>query len=80
MTTQLHLVDPLGDPPAASAPTPASPRRARITKTPKSRGARWHTEWRLDDRTRRVGQQGVAAARQALAEARRPEQQLPRAS
>jgi hypothetical protein len=78
MSTQLHLVD-TGD---ASADRPARPvRRARITKTPKNRrAARWHTEWRLDDRTRRVGQQGVAAARQALAEARRPEAQLPRAS
>lgn len=76
MTTQLHLVDPIGDPPASPAPA----RRARIAKTPKARRARWHTEWRLDDHTRRVGQQGVAAARQALAEARRPDQQLPRAS
>lgn len=75
MTTQLHLVD-TGDAPAARPI-----RRARVTKAPKNRRAvHWHTEWRLDDRTRRVGQEGVAAARQALAEARRPQEQLPRAS
>jgi len=81
MSTQLHLVDTRGTPPAR--PT----RRARVTKTPKTpktrkgrRAAHWHTEWHLDDRTRQVGQEGVAAARQALAQARRPEEQLPRAS
>ncbi len=84
MSTQLHLVD-TGDAPASrpvARPARARPaRRARVVKTPKNRrAARWHTEWRLDDRTRQVGQQGVAAARQALAEARRPEAQLPRAS
>ena len=73
MSTQLRLVEAI----PASRPV----RRARVTKTPKSRrAAHWHTEWRLDDRTRQVGQEGVAAARQALAQARRPEEQLPRAS
>ena len=69
MSTQLHLVDTR----ATKAPKPV--------KTPKSRRAvHWHTEWHLDDRTRQVGQEGVAAARQALAQARRPDEQLPRAS
>jgi hypothetical protein len=79
MSTQLHLVD------TGAAPASRPARRARVTKAPKAKGkgrrvAHWHTEWRLDDRTRQVGQEGVAAARQALAQARRPEEQLPRAS
>jgi hypothetical protein len=30
-----------------------------------------HVDWRLDDRTREVGRQGLAEARRGLAEARR---------
>jgi hypothetical protein len=79
MTTQLHLVDTGDVPVSRAAARPV--RRARVIKAPKHRrAARWHIEWRLDDRTRRVGQEGVAAARQALAQARRPQEQLPRAS
>jgi hypothetical protein len=80
MSTQLHLVD-TGDAPA-SRPATRPVRRARVSKAAPSgrRPVRWHTEWRLDDRTRKVGQQGVAAAREALATARRPQERLPRAS
>jgi hypothetical protein len=78
MTTQLRLVDTKATP----ATRPA--RRARVAKATKTskarRAAHWHTEWRLDDRTRQVGQEGVAAARQALAQARGAEERLPRAS
>jgi hypothetical protein len=75
MSTQLRLVE------AGGAPAPNPVRRARVTKTPKGRrAAHWHTEWRLDARTRQVGQEGVAAARQALAQARRAEEQLRQAS
>jgi hypothetical protein len=38
--------------------------RARITPTSR-RAANWG-DWRLDARTRRVGREGVAAARRAL--------------
>ena len=79
MSTQLHLVETLTH--TGNAPASRPVRRARVIKAPKHRrAARWHTEWRLDDRTRRVGQEGIAAAREALAQARRPQEQLPRAS
>lgn len=39
----------------------------------------WQEQWRLDERTRRVGQAGVASARAALARAA-PTSTLPRAS
>ena len=75
MSTQLHLVETRATRSTKAPKTPKTP------KTPKSRRAvHWHTEWHLDDRTRQVGQEGVAAARQALAQARRPDEQLPRAS
>ena len=81
MSTQLHLVD------TRAAPSSRPARRARVAKTAQTsrtaksrRATHWHTEWHLDDRTRQVGQLGVAAAREALAQARRPAEQLPRAS
>ena len=89
MTTQLRLVDT-----EAIATTPETPRPA--TRTRRARGqvsartarratstrrpARWHSEWRLDDQTRRVGQQGIAAARVALSRARTTDQDLAEAS
>ena len=79
MTTQLRLVDT-----EAIVPTPpkAPARRARVSAraTSNRRPARWHSEWRLDDQTRRVGQQGIAAARVALARARQTDQDLAQAS
>ena len=85
MTTQLRLVDTEAITPAAPetpAPTPTRTRRARISArgTSTRRPARWHREWRLDDQARRVGQQGVAAARVALARARQADQDLAQAS
>jgi hypothetical protein len=72
MSTQLRLVE-------SPTPTPRR-RRARVTKEPKARRAHWAADWRLDAPTRQAGRAGVRAARQALAEARRPASDLPRAS
>jgi hypothetical protein len=90
MSTQLHLVDTEATPssrPASRAPVAKAPKNSKNSKSPKNsrtaksrRVGRWHTEWRLDDRTRQVGQLGVAAAREALAQARPPEERLSRAS
>lgn len=75
MSTQLRLVET----PAREA-RPRTGARARTTRTPRRRRVHWSADWRLDDRTRRAGREGVAAARAALASARRPESDLPRAS
>jgi len=84
MTTQLRLVDTEAiTPTATEAPRPATrPRRARVRAHAVStrRPARWHSEWRLDDQTRRVGQQGIAAARHALENARTTDRDLAEAS
>jgi len=93
MSTQLHLVDTKAVPssrPASRAPVAKASKASKARKNAKSpensrtaksrRAGHWHTEWRLDDRTRQVGQLGVAAAREALAQARRPAEQLSRAS
>lgn len=84
MTTQLRLVDTEAITSAApEAPRPATrPRRARVraNATTTRRPARWHSEWRLDDQTRRVGQQGITAARVALARARTTDRGLAEAS
>lgn len=90
MTTQLRLVDTEvihSSSPEAPRPAPRSRRargqvRARTARraTAARRPARWHSEWRLDDQARRVGQQGIAAARVALERARANEQELARAS
>ncbi len=86
MTTQLRLVDTEAIAPASPAEAPAGgrrrPVRARVNgrATATRRPARWHSEWRLDDQTRRVGQQGVAAARVALARARQTDEGLAQAS
>ncbi|HEY8217095.1 MAG TPA: hypothetical protein VIH82_08170 [Acidimicrobiia bacterium] len=70
VSTQLRLVE-----------APERPkRRARVTKVSRARRAHWATDWRLDAGTRRAGREGVQAARAALAQARRPETDLPRAS
>ena len=86
MTTQLRLVDTeaIAAPSPAEAPARGRRRlvRARVSgrATATRRPARWHSEWRLDDQTRRVGQQGVAAARVALARARQADEGLAQAS
>jgi len=49
----------------------------------KGRAARrvtWGADWHLDTKVRRVGREGVAAARQALAEATPPDGRLRKAS
>lgn len=84
MTTQLRLVDTE----ATTAVPPGAPERPRRRTTARVSGratatrrpARWHSEWRLDDQTRRVGQQGIAAARDALARARQTDRDLAQAS
>ncbi|MFI5053826.1 MAG: hypothetical protein ACHQDE_05645 [Acidimicrobiia bacterium] len=60
MSTQLRLVE-----------APVATPRARITP-PSRRAVSWG-DWRLDARTRRVGRQGVAAARRALESAQAAE-------
>ena len=86
MSTQLRLVEP--PEPRATATSGAPKRRARAGDRPRARAvaasartgrraATWG-DWRLDARTRRVGQAGVARARKALEAA--AEQELSRAS
>jgi len=43
--------------------------RARQASPRARRPVHWEGQWRLDARTRRVGRQGVASAREALARA-----------
>jgi hypothetical protein len=43
------------------------PVRARKTTPRGRRAVHWEGQWRLDDRTRRIGREGVASARAALA-------------
>jgi hypothetical protein len=62
--TQLRLVD---------SPDRAPRRRSdrpRATVRTARRAVQWH-DWRLDERSRRVGRQGVAQARAALEQAGR---------
>jgi len=85
MATQLRLVDP---PPTARTRTSRTPRPARTARATvaATRGSRrsgrrpvqWG-DWQLDDRTRRIGREGVAAARRALEQAA-ADDALPRAS
>jgi hypothetical protein len=81
MSTQLRLVEsPRDETPRKRKQEPRAGARARVTRGSKARRVHWSADWRLDDRTRQTGRQGVAAARQALAQARRPDADLPRAS
>jgi hypothetical protein len=75
MSTQLRLVES-----PTTKPRPRAGARARVTRAPKARRAHWSADWRLDDRTRRAGRAGIAAARRALADARGPEADLQQAS
>ena len=78
MATQLRLVDPPQAPRTrATRGTRATVAARGRTRAPR-RAARWG-DWQLDDRTRRIGREGIAAARQAL-EQSRAEDGLPRAS
>lgn len=79
MSTQLRLVEAPKD---KTAPARGAPkrRRARTVPAARSRQVRWGADWRLDATARQVGRQGVAQARAALARARRPDEELPRAS
>jgi hypothetical protein len=63
---QLRLVEGL-DRIEAGRATPARPRRAEPPRRG-GRAVRW-PDWRLDDRARRVGREGIAQARAALARA-----------
>jgi len=86
MSTQLRLVETTeAAAPPARPSRPSRPRRAagkakqakqpptaRPTRAPKARRAHWAADWRLDAPTRLAGQQGVRAAREALARADKP--------
>jgi hypothetical protein len=69
VSTQLRLVDP----PKAARRRAAGKPTARVNTAARNRRAgrvvHWG-DWQLDENTRRVGRAGVAAARQALADAR----------
>ena len=54
------------------------PQRARMAAPRARRAVHWDSHWRLDSQTRRVGREGVASAKAALARAHRED--LPRAS
>ena len=74
MSTQLRLVE-------APKPRPksrrAGARKARSIPAGTAR-VRWSRDWHLDAKARRVGREGVATARAALARA--ADTQLPKAS
>jgi hypothetical protein len=76
MSKQLRLVEA----PEGKRKAKSSTRRAITMKVPRARRAHWAVDWRLDATTRQTGRAGVQAARAALARARRPEADLPRAS
>jgi hypothetical protein len=73
VTTQLRLVEAPGKPARRAAleraRTTKGAKAAKVTASPARRAVNWG-DWQLDARTRRVGRAGVAAARQALEEAR----------
>lgn len=76
MTTQLRLVETPGTAAPARAKGSAAPRRVRASTsrsaTARGRRVRWDGDWRLSADRRRIGLEGVAAARAALARAHRP--------
>jgi hypothetical protein len=78
MSTQLRLVEPPGD--GARSRPARRKRRARTVPAPRARQVHWAGDWRLDASARRIGREGVAAARAVLDRARRPDTGLPRAS
>jgi hypothetical protein len=75
MSTQLRLVETPGTPSPSRRTASGTPRRGRITSgaaTGRGRPVRWDADWRLSANRRRIGLEGVAAARAALAQAQRP--------
>jgi hypothetical protein len=76
--TQLRLVE--GVEGIEAVARRGRPRRAEPIRRGR-RAARW-PDWRLDDRARRVGREGIAQARAALAQAQQgaPQARLPKAS
>jgi hypothetical protein len=80
MSTQLRLVETPGTPSPTRRKASATPRRGRITSgtaTGRGRPVRWDADWRLSANRRRIGLEGVAAARAALAQAHRPPELRP---
>jgi len=77
VSKQLRLVD---TPATRRTKRPAPRKRAAVAATARGRKAHWNVDWRLDARTRRVGQEGVAAAKAALENAARPDAPLSKAS
>jgi hypothetical protein len=81
MSTQLRLVETPGTPGPTGAKGSATPRRGRITSSGSAPGrgrrVRWDADWRLSANRRRIGLEGVAAARAALAQADRPSELRP---
>ncbi|MDQ6853342.1 MAG: hypothetical protein M3046_06570 [Actinomycetota bacterium] len=76
MATQLRLVEAPATPATPSAArAPARPRRAERARRAR-RTVHW-SDWRLDDRARHVGRQGVAQARAALQRSQRPDPTAP---
>jgi hypothetical protein len=71
MSTQLRLVEPTESAPRPRRRPAASP-RAKVVPASRGRRVQWDTEWRLSTKTRRIGREGVAAARAALEHADRP--------
>ncbi|HZP28154.1 MAG TPA: hypothetical protein VFC99_04330 [Acidimicrobiia bacterium] len=67
MSTQLRLVE---TPPTAKR-TRSTRRSARVVPAARGRQVRWARDWSLDTKARTVGRRGVAAAREALAQAER---------
>lgn len=73
VSTQLRLINSPGkkDSSKRTAGRAGSPaHKAKAAKIPRGRRVHWEAEWRLDAASRRVGRQGVAAARAALQQAR----------
>jgi hypothetical protein len=77
VSTQLRLVDTPA--PRKRSKRPAARTRAAVAAA-RGRKAHWNVDWRLDARTRQVGQKGVAAAKAALERAPRPDATLSKAS
>lgn len=72
MSTQLRLVETTTEPAPRPRRRSARPARAAVGPAATSRRVRWDAEWRLSTTTRRIGREGVAAARAALEHADRP--------
>jgi hypothetical protein len=78
MGTQLRLVDTADAPALRPRRRVQAARRGRQVQAPRRgrRAVHW-PDWRLDDQARRVGREGVAQARAALAQSQRPDPNTP---